>query len=326
MLVITAVGCIAATALVSKMVNGCQIVSANDVSPTSQSDCGYTVKRMGGYNFVKPLIYAEKSSESPRFQALNATLHQKIEQWKSAGVLQSASVYLREFQQGDWMYVNNQETFNPGSLIKVPVLMTMLKNEEMRPGFLQRRIHFDQPTVNVPTQTFNSKKIEVGKTYSLAELIEYMITYSDNEATHILNLNLDVALFKKMFVDLGLPEPDVHDPFFQITPVNYSAFFKALYNATYLNREHSDMAMDLLRRVVYQDGMVKGLPTGTTIAHKFGEGGDRQVSQLHEAGIVYPAGKQPYLLVIMTKGRDVKQLPDVLASVTRTVNEFMTAQ
>lgn len=311
---------------VTKAVIGNEDKSASDNMPELPSDCGITVKRVDGYQFIKPLIYSEPASEASIYQKLKADLSMKIEQYKTVGILEAASVYVRSFHQGEWMYLNDQETFNPGSLIKVPVMITMLKMEELHPGFLQSRIKFDQRTAVVPTQTFNSKTIELGKTYSIAELIEYMIVHSDNEATHILNMTMDVPLFKKVFTDLGLAEPNVTDKHFQITPKDYSTFFKVLYNATYLSREHSELALNLLTRVAYKDGMVHGLPANTIVAHKFGEGGSVEIRQLHETGIIYQSGQTPYVLVIMTKGRDVQKLPAVISSITEVVSQAMINQ
>ena len=66
--------------------------------------------------------------------------------------------------------------------------------------------------------------------------------------------------------------------------------------------------------------MVKGVPENTIVAHKFGEMGDATTRQLHESGLVY-IGKIPYLLTIMTKGYDIKQLPEVISSISKMVFE-----
>lgn len=58
------------------------------------------------------------------------------------------------------------------------------------------------------------------------------------------------------------------------------------------------------------------------MAHKFGEALDPQGLQLHETGIVY-LGNDPYLITVMTKGRDVHQLPQVLSTISRYVFDEM---
>lgn len=216
------------------------------------------------------------------------------------------------------MSFNEAETFNPGSLIKVPVMITILKMAEQKPGLLDKELVYNRPNEKVPNQTFDSKTIQPGKTYTVRALLKYMISYSDNNATHLLHNILDMDMMRKAFTDIGLPEPDLVDRNFQITAKNYSGFIKSLFNASYLNPEHSEFAIGLLSESSYKDGMVKGLPDNTPVAHKFGEGGTKEMHQMHESGLIYLDNK-PYLLIIMTKGTDVQKLPNVISEITKVV-------
>ena len=55
---------------------------------------------------------------------------------------------------------------------------------------------------------FHSKEIQLGKRYKIRELLEYMISYSDNNATALLNNNLNPKVLQKLFADLNLEVPD----------------------------------------------------------------------------------------------------------------------
>ena len=68
--------------------------------------------------------------------------------------------------------------------------------------------------------------------------------------------------------------------------------------------------------------MTKNLPDSIRVAHKFGESGTLTEHQLHESGIVY-LQHNPYLITIMTKGPDVKKLPDVLSAISKSVFDDM---
>jgi beta-lactamase class A len=59
-----------------------------------------------------------------------------------------------------------------------------------------------------------------------------------------------------------------------------------------------------------------GLPAGVTVAHKTGE-----ITKIHhDAAIVYPANRAPYVLVVMTHGiADPGQSARVVAHVSRIV-------
>ena len=286
-------------------------------------DCEHHSYRLKGYQFTRPLLFAEGECESKNLSDIKSEISTKLEQLKSSGVINSASVYLRIFQNGEWTSYNSTEKFNPGSLMKVPVMMTYLKMADKNPEFLKSRIKFIPDDSYIPNQTYNSKSIEPGKEYSVKELLNYMIVYSDNNATHLLNERMDVAIFKKMFVDIGIPEPNVSDRFYQISARDYSEFFKVLFNASYISKEMSDYALGLLANSDYKDGFLNAVPKELIVAHKFGEGGTQQLHELHESGIFYINSK-PYLLTVMTRGSELKNLPHILNDVSGMVYSYMT--
>lgn len=306
--------------LFERKVNATEVAEAENGS--SALVCNTKISRIEGFKFIRPLLFAEQECESPRFSSVKSSLSNLIQGFKSTGTLTSASVYLRVFKRGEWMSLNDTETFNPGSLIKVPVLMTYLRESESNPSLLKKEITFTNPG-NIPKQEFNSTTIQPGHKYTIEQLLKYMVAYSDNNATFLLNYYIDVPALKKTFTDLGIAEPNVQDRNYQITAREYSLFIKALYNGSYLSRASSEYALNLLSESSFKDGMVKGLPPSTLIVHKFGEGGTMQIHQLHETGIIY-IDNISYLLTIMTKGPEVKKLPEVLTEVSRMVYKSLS--
>ena len=247
-----------------------------------------------------------------------------LSNYTSQGVLSSASVYLKSLNKGQWTCVNCNEQYDPGSLMKVPIMMAILRMEEDNPGFLNRQIKFDKaPSLLRNPKIAGAKAIELNHTYSVRELLNYMIAYSDNNAMSLLFDHMDLNTHRKIFVDLGLTPQDFTKLSYPVTTREYSVFMEAIYNVSSLTITNSEYADSLLSQCYYTDGLVKGLPPGTRIAHKFGEGGNGQVFQLHESGIVYYAGN-PYLLTVMTKGPDLQKLPAVVASVSKTVYTEMS--
>lgn len=284
--------------------------NTKDCSETS-STCSYNIKRLLGYEYIRPLEYAEPVSESALYASLKGKIESLINDKKSKGQLKDAAVYLRDFNKGNWMSYQGKTPFHPGSLIKVPILISYLKFEEHQPGILNAPVTFDAGQY-IPSQTFNSKQIEVGKTYTIKELLEYMIKYSDNNATFLLKKNLNVAQFKKTFDNVGLPVPNVMDVNYSLSAEDFSVFLKVLFNAGYLSIENSEYALKLLTECDFKDGFIKGLPAGTPVAHKFGEWGDGGTNhELHESGIIYIDG-DAYILTVMTSG---KNIPDLVQSI-----------
>ena len=56
--------------------------------------------------------------------------------------------------------------------------------------------------------------------------------------------------------------------------------------------------LDILARQELNTEIPAGLPPGTRVAHKTGW----ITGVLHDAAIVYPPGRKPYVLVVLTKG------------------------
>jgi len=278
--------------------------------------CGVTVKRLTDYKYIQPLVNYEKSCEAESLQPVRQEMEQTIENYKQSGVLSTASVYLRVFGQGDWVCINDAENYRPGSLLKVPELITFLRWNEKHPGYLNKVLTYSQPFISNKHTNFNSKSIELGKSYTIRELLKYMIEYSDNNATILLNNNMDAKEFKNTFTELGFKEPDMAASDYPINIKDYSLFFASLYNAGLLTIDDSEFAMELLSHSDFKDGLVGGLPDSASISHKFGEAGDDNMHELHECGIIY-SGNKRYEITVMTKGKDFSKLSDVIKNISK---------
>ena len=150
-----------------------------------------------------------------------------------------------------------------------------------------------------------------------------MIVYSDNNATILLNNIIDKGVFKKVFTDVGLAEPDFSAREYPISAQDFSIFMKELFNASYLSKEDSEACLELLSKSDFRDGLINGLPVNCATAHKFGEGGDMNLPNFSESAIVY-CGKKPYLLTVMVKGKQMQQLPKVISDISKKVYDLMT--
>lgn len=158
--------------------------------------------------------------------------------------------------------------------------------------------------------------------YTVDQLINQMIVYSDNLAYDLLNDNLDTPTLVSVYNDLGV---DISEGFTNpggniLSVKSYAAFFRILYNASYLNEEYSEKALQLLSQSKFHQGLVAGIPNTIRTAHKFGERyyqatGQRQ---LHDCGIIYLPHK-PYLLCVMTRGDNFDNLTATIKDISSTV-------
>jgi beta-lactamase class A len=173
----------------------------------------------------------------------------------------------------------------------------------------------------VPFET--PSNLQVGKSYTVGQLVEAMIINSDNGAKNALLDNINQTDLNDIYTDLGLPNPGNSDNYV-ISAKQYALLLRVLYNATYLSRDYSEQALKIMSQAKYSQGLVAGVPKGTVVAQKFGENvdassnSDSPVISLSNCGVVYHP-THPYILCVMTKGTDINILTKTVASISGVV-------
>ncbi len=285
--------------------------------------CDYTITRVSGYRSVQPVLFSEPMCESPRFEGMRIAIATLVDRLRSEGKLNSASVYVRDFQKAEWTWYNGDELFDPGTMEKLPLLLSWLSRVTEDPSLMQRTWTCTPEEAAVAqSRSVHSEQVQVGRVYSTEQLLELMIVHADNRATAMLHHHIEPERFAKTFLDLGLAAPETNTMAHRMNVRDFSVFMKALYNSSYLNPSRSEYALDLMTRSVFGQGLAAGLPAGTAIAHKFTEAGDPEEAQLHETGLVYMEG-YPYLITVMTRGARSEPLASAISSISLLVYERM---
>jgi beta-lactamase class A len=268
-----------------------------------------------GVNFPDKTIFDDLNPIQNQFTKL-------VESEISSNRATKISIYFKDQSTSHWTGVNEKDLFAPASLVKIPMMMTYFKVAESNPAILNKTIQYLGPDENTIEAFKPSKAMIIGQYYTVSDLIERMIIYSDNNAISLLFNNMNKNTLGIVFSDLSITLPaDINQPGDYISPGNFSRFFRTLYNSTYLNEEYSQKALDILSRVDFKQGLVAGVPNGITVAHKFGETPDvdqkGQVAayELHDCGIVYYPG-HPYILCVMTKGPSYDSLKNVIKDIS----------
>ena len=295
------------------------------IQSTQNTACitSMNIVRLKDYSLTKPILLADVNCESDGLEETKGALLDMIHQQQQYGNATSISVYLRKFADGSWTTINGEEQYAPGSLMKVPILITYLKQAEDNPSLLDMKIIFSGHNTKMPQQNFVEDTLVANTKYTIRELLRRMIVDSDNDATSLLSSNLNVSLVKKLFTDLNLSEPNVAQKDYFITATECARFLRILFNSSYLSHNTSEYALELLTQSKFKRGMIKEIPKDVKVAHKFGESGLTGMEvQLHEEGIFY-LDNNPYLLVVMTKGKDFDKMADCISSISGLVyNKF----
>ncbi len=288
----------------------------------------------GRYMYINPLIICDRegASESEISSLVNHNVHTYIDQKKSSGELRTASVYYRDIIDRNWTLIHGEEKFNPASLLKVPTMIAYYSLAEKDPSILSKRLTFRDTVDANDVQYFRaSSKLKYGQSYSVDELIRMMIINSDNNAKNLLINSYDQDSLREAYRDLGVSLPQI-DKIDYFTAQEFAYFFRVLYNATYLSRTYSEKALELLSKTDFHDGLISTIPRDINVAQKFGERSvvdlsdpDATVRELHDCGVVYYP-QHPYILCVMTKGKDFKVLSEIIGGVSKitydTVKEY----
>lgn len=283
--------------------------------------------RQGRIGLINPLLECEVDSYLPGreltpFRKPIADLVSGLE--GSPGV-QEVAVYFRDLDNGPWFGIKEKKAFTPGSLFKVPVVIAALRQAEVQPGFLSKKIVFvglEDPAL--ASQAFAPEDpLRVGNAYTVDDLLVRVATQSDNAATWLLENTVEQRFLRQVLQDMGFDPDEQMERGSTFTAVTYGRFFRILYNASYLSKEASHYALSLFAQASFKAGLVGGVPKDVLVSHKFGEKGERGPDgivrlQLHDAGIVYHPAR-PYLLCVMTTGSDYRAMAAAIARISGAV-------
>ncbi len=275
---------------------------------------------LSGYQYISPLLEClQPSLPDKKTRSLEGLVRGLINEKISAGEASHISVYFRDLNNGPWFGVKEKENFSPASLLKVPLAIAYLKLEESQPALGQEKIRLGTEEQSDYKQVIKPRTSAApGQEYTVDELLDYSLLYSDNNATLALLDHIGPADLDRVYTDLGLSVPDPKNPENYMSVVTYASFFRILYNASYLDRDASQRLLKLLSQVNFQNGLQAGIPAGVTVAHKFGERSLADSKQLHDCGIIYKPGYN-YLLCVMTRGQDFAALENTVKDISALV-------
>jgi beta-lactamase class A len=226
--------------------------------------------------------------------------------------------------------------FHAASTMKVPVMIELFKQASAGtislddPLPIRNEFHsiVDNSVYTLSEGDDSDKLIyaAVGKTLTLRQLCEAMITVSSNFAANLLIEKLGVQNIRATVTSLGADGMQVlrgvEDQKAFAKNLNNSTtargllvLFERLATKTAVSPKADAAMIEILKRQTFNDGIPSGLPRGTVVAHKTGN-----ITRIHhDAGIVF--GKRPYVLVVLVRGiQDTKKSAALMASIAKTVH------
>ena len=167
----------------------------------------------------------------------------------------------------------------------------------------------------------------IGDRLPLRDLVQRMIIYSSNLATNLLVEKVRAARVTRFMQELGTKDLVIirgpEDNKAYALGMNNSATARSLMQVlarlatrSIVSPAASDEMIAILRQQHFNEGIPAKLPAGVSVAHKTGW----SKMLYHDAAIVYPPGRDPYVLVIMTSGLPEKdEAPEFVAELSHVI-------
>jgi beta-lactamase class A len=247
------------------------------------------------------------------------------------------AVVYRDLASGDSLVMDGDSTFHAASTMKVAVMIRLLRDVDAGRLALDRRVPVTNRftsiadgrlfAVDLKDDSDSSLYAHVGESVAMRDLLTLMIQRSSNLATNTLIALIDARRVDSTAHALGATHMRV------LRGVEDSAAFARGLNNTVTARDLATLMQaiaqdraaspagcramrDVLFGQTFNTEIPAGLPPGTRVAHKTGQ----ITGVLHDAAIVYPAGRGPYVLVVLTSGiPDEHVAQSLIADISRIV-------
>ena len=173
------------------------------------------------------------------------------------------------------------------------------------------------------------KELNAGHHFTLKELATLMIIISDNQATNILIDFLGMENINLLGKELGLKESFLGRKMMDTEARkngydNYtcaddiSLLFKLIYQEKLINKEASQLMLDILLRQQQGERLQRYFPSDIKIAHKCGD-----LDNLENDGGIIWIGDRIYILVVLTSGMSNLQCKQTIGKISKFIYDKM---
>jgi len=276
---------------------------------TVSSCCALLLAILGGCGPDKPPV-----EDPPASRDLAAAISERLAETGA-----DFAVAYRDLQTGDELLIHPDVQFHAASMMKVPVMLRLHRMADWRQIDLDSPIEVKNEFTSIYDGSSYSLSADedsdstlyslVGSEVTIRDLMDRMIVSSSNLATNILieiadpdsiapmlaGLRADGMKVLRGVEDIPAYENDLNNT---TSARGLLELFSALARGQTATPAATSEMMQALLRQEFNDAIPAGLPEGTPVAHKTG-----WITAVdHDGGVVMPAGRTTYVLVILTSG------------------------
>ena len=233
------------------------------------------------------------------------------------------------------MFIEPDTPFHAASTMKIPVMIELFGQVAAGQVSLEDQLTIrnefrsivDGSTYALSVEDDSDREVyaAVGRTMTLRQLCELMITVSSNFATNLLIEKLGVEKIRATVTRLGADGMQVlrgveDDKAFQkglnnsTTARGLLILLERIANGKAVDAASDAKMVEILKRQKFNEGIPAGVPRGVAVAHKTGN-----ITRInHDAAIVY--APRPYVLVVLVRGiEDEKKSAALIAEISRAL-------
>jgi len=224
-----------------------------------------------------------------------------------------------DLASGDTLFLNADSSFHAASTMKVPVMIELFRRSVTGSFAMKQALmlvnHFASivdgsayaldPSSDSDTTLYH----RIGDRVPIDTLLRLMITRSSNLATNTLialvgadNVNRTMRSLGAQHIQVlrGVEDGKAFEKGLNNTTTarDLAVILRAIEEGRAAAPTATREMLGILTAQEFNEKIPAGLPAGTRVAHKTGE----ITAVSHDAAIVYPPGRKPYVLVVLTRG------------------------
>jgi len=273
-----------------------------------------TLRSLAAASLLVTGVTARSAAQQSSFATLVARVTDRIRAVPGA----EAAVSYRDLATGDSLDIGADVDFHAASTMKIPVMLEVLRAAEAG------RLQLDQGillvnqfhsivdgspySLDAGEDSDSSMYARVGQRVPVRELLERMIVRSSNLATNALialvgadraNATAHALGASRIRVLRGVEDGKAYAAGMNntTTSADLAILLLRIERNEALSAESARLMREILLRQEFNDEIPAGVPKGTPVAHKTGS----ITATLHDAAIIYPSGRPPYVLVVLTR-------------------------
>jgi beta-lactamase class A len=251
------------------------------------------------------------------------------------------AVAFSDLGTSDTLYLGADESFHAASTMKVPVMIELFRRADARALRLNQGILLvnrfgsivdgSSYSLDAGADSDSGMYRRIGQRVAIRSLIDHMITRSSNLATNALielvgakNSDSTAHLLgaRNIRVLRGVEDGKAFAAGLNNTTSarDLAVLLEAIERGRAATPESCSAMRDILLRQEFSDEIPAGLPKGTRVAHKTGW----ITGVLHDAAVVYPEGRAPYVLVVLSRGIPQRETARrLIADISRLVYQHV---